>query len=173
MVMVRADTAAARIGNGQGGYRGGQSGNGQGGYRGGQSGNGQGGYRGGQNGSRNGSGGSSAPRSNADFGGLGLQKPGSKNNSKASGAKGGNRYDKKNSDELRRPNGKTVSNKDLQRPAKPVKKEPEEPQIRMITIPEVLTIKELADKMKIQPSVIVKKLFLAGKVVTVNQEDRL
>ena len=40
----------------------------------------------------------------------------------------------------------------------------------MITIPEVLTIKELADKMKIQPSVIVKKLFLAGKVVTVNQE---
>ena len=86
------------------------------------------------------------------------------------GAKGGNRYDKKNSDELRRPNGKTVSNKDLQRPAKPVKKEPEEPQIKMITIPEVLTIKELADKMKIQPSVIVKKLFLAGKVVTVNQE---
>ena len=162
-------------GNGQGGYRGGQNGNGQGGYRGGQSGNGQGGngqggYRGGQNGSRNGSGGSSSPRSNADFGGLGLQKPGSKNNSKASGAKGGNRYDKKNSDELRRPNGKTVSNKDLQRPAKPVKKEPEEPQIKMITIPEVLTIKELADKMKIQPSVIVKKLFLAGKVVTVNQE---
>ena len=51
-----------------------------------------------------------------------------------------------------------------------MKKEPEEPQIKMITIPEVLTIKELADKMKIQPSVIVKKLFLAGKVVTVNQE---
>ena len=36
--------------------------------------------------------------------------------------------------------------------------------------PEVLTIKELADKMKIVPSVIVKKLFLQGKVVTVNQE---
>ncbi|MCD8125484.1 MAG: translation initiation factor IF-2, partial [Lachnospiraceae bacterium] len=33
-----------------------------------------------------------------------------------------------------------------------------------------LTIRELAEKMKMQPSVIVKKLFLSGKVVTVNQE---
>ena len=40
----------------------------------------------------------------------------------------------------------------------------------MITIPETLTIQELADKMKIQPSVIVKKLFMQGKIVTVNQE---
>jgi translation initiation factor IF-2 len=45
-----------------------------------------------------------------------------------------------------------------------------EEQIKQIVIPEVLTIKELADKMKIVPSVIVKKLFLQGKVVTVNQE---
>ena len=34
----------------------------------------------------------------------------------------------------------------------------------------MLTIKELADKMKIVPSVIVKKLFMQGKIVTVNQE---
>ena len=39
-----------------------------------------------------------------------------------------------------------------------------------IIVPEVLTIKELADKMKIVPSVIVKKLFMQGKIVTVNQE---
>ncbi|MEG1504928.1 MAG: translation initiation factor IF-2 [Lachnospiraceae bacterium] len=45
-----------------------------------------------------------------------------------------------------------------------------EEKVKMITIPEVLTIKELAEKMKMQPSVIVKKLFLQGKVVTVNQE---
>lgn len=51
---------------------------------------------------------------------------------------------------------------------KPVEKKEEE--IKQIVIPEVLTIKELADKMKIVPSVIVKKLFLQGKVVTVNQE---
>ncbi|MCI8634894.1 MAG: translation initiation factor IF-2 [Eubacterium sp.] len=42
--------------------------------------------------------------------------------------------------------------------------------IRAITLPEKLTIKELADKMKIQAAVIVKKLFLKGKMVTVNQE---
>ncbi len=43
-------------------------------------------------------------------------------------------------------------------------------EIKSIIIPEVLTIKELADKMRIVPSVIVKKLFMQGKVATVNQE---
>ena len=42
--------------------------------------------------------------------------------------------------------------------------------MKSIVIPEVLTIKELAEKMKLQPSAIIKKLFLQGKVVTVNQE---
>ena len=42
--------------------------------------------------------------------------------------------------------------------------------VKEITIPEKLTIKELADKMKMQPSAIVKKLFLEGTMVTVNQE---
>ena len=57
-------------------------------------------------------------------------------------------------------------------PVKPQPKQEEKPEekIKMITIPEVLTIQELADKMKLQPSVIVKKLFLQGKIVTVNQE---
>ncbi len=45
-----------------------------------------------------------------------------------------------------------------------------EEQIKVITLPETLTIKDLADKMKIQPSAIVKKLFLQGQIVTVNQE---
>ena len=45
-----------------------------------------------------------------------------------------------------------------------------EEEIKQITIPEVLTIQELADKMKVVPSVIVKKLFMQGKIVTVNQE---
>ncbi len=55
---------------------------------------------------------------------------------------------------------------------KPEVKKVEEPeeQIKVITIPEKLTIKELADKMKMQPSVIIKKLFLAGQIVTVNSE---
>lgn len=54
---------------------------------------------------------------------------------------------------------------------KPEKKQEEqEEQIKVITLPESLTIRELADKMKLQPSAIVKKLFLQGKIVTVNQE---
>ena len=52
----------------------------------------------------------------------------------------------------------------------PKQEEKKEEKIKQIVIPEVLTIKELADKMKVVPSVIVKKLFLQGKVVTVNQE---
>ena len=52
----------------------------------------------------------------------------------------------------------------------PKKEEKVEEKIKMITLPEVITIKELADKMKIQPSVIVKKLFMQGQIVTVNQE---
>ncbi|MCM1426993.1 MAG: translation initiation factor IF-2 [Eubacterium sp.] len=45
-----------------------------------------------------------------------------------------------------------------------------EEQIKVITLPDSLTIKELADKMKIQPSVIIKKLFMQGQIVTVNSE---
>ncbi|MCM1185788.1 MAG: translation initiation factor IF-2 [Lachnoclostridium sp.] len=50
------------------------------------------------------------------------------------------------------------------------KKEEVEEVIKVITLPEVITIKELAEKMKQQPAAIIKKLFLEGKVVTVNQE---
>ena len=53
----------------------------------------------------------------------------------------------------------------------PVQNAPkEEEAIRSITLPEHMTIRELADKMKVQPSVIVKKLFLKGTMVTVNQD---
>ena len=40
----------------------------------------------------------------------------------------------------------------------------------MITLPDNITIKEFAEKMRINPSEIVKKLFLQGEMVTVNQE---
>lgn len=55
---------------------------------------------------------------------------------------------------------------------KPEKKpeESKEEQIKVITLPETLTIKELADKMKIQPSAIIKKLFLQGQIVTLNSD---
>ncbi len=54
---------------------------------------------------------------------------------------------------------------------KPEKKvEVQEEQIKVIVVPDSLTIKELADKMKMQPSAIIKKLFLQGQIVTVNSE---
>ena len=64
--------------------------------------------------------------------------------------------------------GKNEPKTQLQKPEK--KEQKQEEQIKSITIPEVLTIQELADKMKIVPSIIVKKLFMQGKIVTVNQE---
>ena len=43
-------------------------------------------------------------------------------------------------------------------------------EVLTITIPDRITIKDLADKMKVQSSAVVKTLFLKGKMVTVNQE---
>ncbi len=59
--------------------------------------------------------------------------------------------------------------KALQKPShnKPEEKKEE---VKEIIIPERLTIRELAEKMKMQPTVIVKKLFMEGNIVTVNQE---
>ena len=51
----------------------------------------------------------------------------------------------------------------------PVVKEPEET-IKQITIPESLTIRELAEKMKMPAAALVKKLFLQGQVVSLNQD---
>ena len=55
---------------------------------------------------------------------------------------------------------------------KPEKKKEEvaEEVIKVVTLPDRITLKDFADKIKIQPSIIVKKLFLEGKIVTVNQE---
>ena len=68
--------------------------------------------------------------------------------------------------------GKQVKGKGTKMPMRPVEKkeEPEEEKIKVITIPELITIKDLADKMKIPSSQIIKKLFLQGRVVTVNEE---
>ena len=69
-----------------------------------------------------------------------------------------------------RPNQK--GGKKPQAPAKPPVQKQEKPEdtIRTITIPEKLTISELGEAMKVQPAQIVKKLFLQGTMVTVNQE---
>ena len=70
--------------------------------------------------------------------------------------------------EIKNIKGKNKPGKFIKPEKKPVETVAE--QIKVITLPEKLTIKELADKMKIQPSAIVKKLFLQGQIVTVNEE---
>ena len=55
------------------------------------------------------------------------------------------------------------------RPEKKVEAAVEE-QIKTITIPEKLTIRELAEAMHMNPSEIIKKLFLAGQIMTPNSE---
>ncbi|MBQ8053284.1 MAG: translation initiation factor IF-2 [Lachnospiraceae bacterium] len=47
---------------------------------------------------------------------------------------------------------------------------PVEEQIKTIVIPEKLTIRELAEAMHMNPSEIIKKLFLAGRIMTPNSE---
>ncbi len=49
-----------------------------------------------------------------------------------------------------------------------VKKDDNEP--KTIQIPEKISVQDLAEKMKMQPSVIIKKMFLAGKIMTINTE---
>ena len=60
--------------------------------------------------------------------------------------------------------------KALQKPAPQPKQEEKKPEVKEITLPEKMTIRELAEAMKMQPSVIVKKLFMEGTMVTVNHE---
>jgi translation initiation factor IF-2 len=83
------------------------------------------------------------------------------------------RHDKnrKNYEDGNGKKGKT-SNKQLaqmQRPTKEVKPVQEEV-IKVIELPETITIKELAEKMKLQPAALIKELFLKGQVVTLNTD---
>ena len=60
--------------------------------------------------------------------------------------------------------------KNLNKVKQQQQKKEEEDTIRTLVLPDTLTIKELADKIKIAPAMLVKKLFLKGTVVTINQE---
>ncbi len=57
--------------------------------------------------------------------------------------------------------------KPQQQPQKPKE---DEDTIKTLTLPAKLTIKDFADRMKVQPSVIIKNLFMKGTMVTVNHE---
>ena len=76
---------------------------------------------------------------------------------------GGNRPNQRNNNSR---NGKN----NVKPPVKPAPQEKKADEIRTITLPERMTIGELAEKMKIPASTIIKKLFLEGVMVTVNHE---
>ena len=72
-----------------------------------------------------------------------------------------------------RPNQKNTggkNGKNVKGAAKPAVQEKKEEEIKTIILPETMTIGELAEKMKVQPAAVIKKLFMQGKVVTVNQD---
>ena len=71
-----------------------------------------------------------------------------------------------------RPNQKNGRGGKGSAPVRPTPPAPKKEDLtpKVIEIPELISIHDLAERMKIQPSVIIKKLFLAGKMVTVNSE---
>ena len=157
-----------RDGQRSGGYQGNRDGQRSGGYQGNRDGQRSGGYQGGrdgQRGGRDGRGGLNIPKPSFDS--PVVQKP--QNNKQNKNNYKNDKYSKIDHEEEMHSKGRGGKNvKSAVQP--PQKKEAKVEEIKTITIPEVITIKDLADKMKLQPSVIVKKLFLQGKVVTINQE---
>ena len=167
--------------NRQGGYQGNRDNNRQGGYQGNRDGNRQGGYQGNRDNNRQGGyQGRNDNRQGGNRSGMGIPKPSfdtplaqKQQNTKQSKNAYKKEHDaKKDRDiEMKGKTGKGQKGvKAPVMPPQPKKEEAKVEEIKTIVIPEVITIKELADKMKLQPSAIVKKLFLQGTVVTINQE---
>ena len=164
----------------QGGFSGNRDNRGQGGFGGNRDNRGgQGGFSGHRDGRSQGQGGFGGNRSGS--GRQGQRDGGAKNydtpiqtkpssNRQVKNAHKNDRYDKtRNMEDGAGRKGGKVSKHPFIMPQKPVAEKVEET-IKVITIPESLTIKELAEKMKLQPSAIVKKLFLQGQIVTLNSE---
>ena len=103
---------------------------------------------------------------------MGLKKPsrdGAGHNKDKDKNKNDLRGNKYTSDRGNGRNNRHLIPKALQRPVHK-KEEKKEEKVTEIKIPEKVTIRELAEKMKMQPSVIVKDLFMKGEMYTVNQE---
>lgn len=67
-------------------------------------------------------------------------------------------------------NGAKPQAKNQNEAPRPKKQEPVEPVIKTVILPEVLTVGELADKIKVPVAQLIKKLFMAGKMLNVNSE---
>ena len=167
-------------GNRQGGYQGRNDGNRQGGYQGRNDGNRQGGYQGRNDGNRQGGfQGRNDNRQGGNRGGMGMSKPSfdtplaqKQQNTKQSKNAYKKEHDAKKDRDMEMKGKPGKGQKGVKAPVmpQPKKEEAKVEEIKTIVIPEVITIKELAEKMKLRPADIVKKLFLQGTIVTINQE---
>ncbi len=162
-----------------GGYQGRNDGNRQGGYQGRNDGNRQGGYQGRNDGNRQGGfQGRNDNRQGGNRGGMGMSKPSfdtplaqKQQNTKQSKNAYKKEHDAKKDRDMEMKGKPGKGQKGVKAPVMPQpKKEAKVEEIKTIVIPEVITIKELAEKMKLRPADIVKKLFLQGTIVTINQE---
>ena len=161
----RFQSQGGRDGARQGGFQGNRDSSRQGGFQGNRDSNRQGGFQGGRDSGRGGHPGQKDISKSFDT--PIATKPQSNRGNK--NAYKNDKYDKKNmTEDGPRAKGK-VSKHPFIMPQKTSVEKVEET-IKVITLPEVLTIKELAEKMKLQPSAIIKKLFLKGTIVTLNQE---
>ena len=165
--------------NRQGGYQGNRD-NRQGGYQGSRDGNRQGGYQGRNDGNRQGGfQGRNDNRQGGNRGGMGMSKPSfdtplaqKQQNTKQSKNAYKKEHDAKKDRDMEMKGKPGKGQKGVKAPVmpQPKKEEAKVEEIKTIVIPEVITIKELAEKMKLRPADIVKKLFLQGTIVTINQE---
>ena len=67
-------------------------------------------------------------------------------------------------------NNRNNNNNNRNHQPAPKKQEPVEPVIKTIQLPEVLTVGELASKIKVPVAQLIKKMFMAGKMYNVNSD---
>ena len=118
-------------------------------------------------------------RNNDPFASVVFDKPTEKSGGRNNAQRNGNGYNNKKKNNRRDLDDELPMEKPKKDPnrkgafimPKPVvvEKEPED-SIKTVVLPETMTIKDFADKLKLQPAAVVKKLFMQGKMVTINQE---
>ena len=79
------------------------------------------------------------------------------------------RNNNNNNNRFNNNNNRNNNNNKNHQPA-PKKQEPVEPMIKTIKLPEVLTVGELASKIKVPVAQLIKKMFMAGKMYNVNSD---
>ena len=79
------------------------------------------------------------------------------------------RNNNNNNNRFNNNNNRNNNNNKNHQPA-PKKQEPVEPVIKTIKLPEVLTVGELASKIKVPVAQLIKKMFMAGKMYNVNSD---